>query len=154
MLREAFGISNLTLAILSLYMEKWTGPFRVVGTVNTAVHVCENLVMGKQSSINTSRLRKYADALLNVTAELKEQAAHDSLEFYSDKLVGWREADEGLLEYKIRWLGFDATGDSWEPLKQFFEGAPTMVRRRYAQCMLRTAPALLQAINNLSGLAV
>jgi hypothetical protein len=98
--------------------------------------------------VHTSRLRKYADSLLNVTADLKEQVAHDALEFYPDKIVGWREADEGRLELKVRWLGFDASDDSWEPVAQFYEDAPTKVRR-YAQRMRRTAPGLLELINNL-----
>ena len=127
---------------------KWTGPFRVVDTINPAVYICENLVTGSRSPVHTSRLRKYADSLLNVTADLKEQVAHDALEFYPDKIVGWREADEGRLELKVRWLGFDASDDSWEPVAQFYEDAPTMVRR-YAQRMRRTAPGLLELINNL-----
>ena len=80
--------------------------------------------------------------------DLKEQAAHDSLDFFPDKFVGWCEADEGLLELKIRWLGFDATDESWELLVQLYEDAPTMVHC-YAQRMRRTVPALLAAINNL-----
>lgn len=87
---------------------KWAGPFKVVDTINPVAYVCENLVTGERYSVHTSRLRKYADSLSHVTADLKKQAAHDFLEFYPDRIVGWRETDEGLLELKIRWLGFDA----------------------------------------------
>ena len=59
-----------------------------------------------------------------------------------------RRTSQKSLELKILWFGFYATDDSWEPLYQFYEDDPTMIRR-YAQRMRRTAPALLETINNL-----
>ena len=126
----------------------WTGPFRVVDTINAAVYVCEHLVTGARSSVHAQRIRMYADSTLEVTTDLRDQAAHDMLEYFPDSIVGWREGDEGTLELKIHWLGLESSEDSWEPLNTFYEDAPTMVKR-YAQQQRKRAPQLLQAVKEL-----
>ena len=79
-----FEIRDFNLAYVARQRNKlrlkWTGPFCVVDTINTAVYVCENIVTGKRTAVHKSRLCKYADSLLNVTANLKDQVVHDCLE--------------------------------------------------------------------------
>jgi Chromo (CHRromatin Organisation MOdifier) domain len=40
---------------------------------------------------------------------------NDSLEFVIDKIVGLRKADDGTWSYKVRWYGYTAADDTWEP---------------------------------------
>ena len=42
--------------------------------------------------------------MLQITEELKDQAAYDD-QFFVEKMVDWRETDEGVLQLKVRWLG-------------------------------------------------
>ena len=53
-------------------MNTWTGRWRVVS--KTGGHVCgvEDTVTGRSREVHIARMRRYADASLNVTAELKE----------------------------------------------------------------------------------
>jgi Chromo (CHRromatin Organisation MOdifier) domain len=40
---------------------------------------------------------------------------NDSPEFFIDKIVGLRKADDGTWSYKVRWYGYTAADDTWEP---------------------------------------
>ena len=110
--------------------------------------MCENIVTGERNPVHAQRLRRYADAQLQVTEDLKDQAAHDKLAFFPDKIVSWREADEGTMQLRVRWLGFEPNEDSWEDLQTFYADAPVMVRR-YVQGQRRRAPALVEAMKEL-----
>ena len=52
-------------------MSTWTGPWCVVGADHSHVYSVQNIVSGKVHTAHVARLRFYADADLNITAEVK-----------------------------------------------------------------------------------
>jgi hypothetical protein len=120
------------------------GPYRVVDTINPWVYVVEDIVTAKRRSIHVQRMRLYADAAFKITADTRAQAAYDDQNFVED-LVDWREDDNGDLQIRVRWLGFSADEDTWEPVGALHEDQPELVeaflRRVQDECVL-AAPLL------------
>ena len=44
-----------------------------------------------------------------------EESNEDS-EYEIEKIIGKRKSKKGIIEYKIKWLGYDDSQSSWEPL--------------------------------------
>jgi Chromo (CHRromatin Organisation MOdifier) domain len=55
-------------------------------------------------------------------------------EFVVEKLVDFGEAADGTRLYRVRWLGYEASADTWEPE----EGLPATFIRRYWKTKWRT----------------
>ena len=53
-------------------MSTWTGPWRVVGADHYHLYSVQKIVSGKVHTAHVARLRFYADADLNITAEIKD----------------------------------------------------------------------------------
>ena len=49
--------------------------------------------------------------------------------FKVEELLDYREMDDDTLEIRVRWFGFTAQDDSWEPVGRLFEDMPTLVQR-------------------------
>jgi hypothetical protein len=107
---------------------QWLGPYRVADTVNKWVYVLQDVVTGKRKTVHVDRMRWYADSDLAVTEDLKNQVAYDS-QFNVDSIVDWRDTDEGTIELRVRWLGFEANEDSWEPAQRLHQDVPEIVQQ-------------------------
>ena len=107
---------------------KWLGPLRVVSTVNEWVYVLEDVVSGKHRTVHVQRMKLYADADFLVTEDVRNQAAYDDVTHIED-IIDWRENDDGDLELRVRWLGFTAAEDSWEPVARLHEDQELLVER-------------------------
>ncbi len=107
---------------------RWLGPMRVVSTVNEWVYVLEDVVSGKHRTVHVQRMKLYADADFLVTEDVRNQAAYDDVT-HIDDIIDWRENDEGDLELRVRWLGFTASEDSWEPVARLHEDQELLVER-------------------------
>ena len=57
-------------------MSTWSGPWRVVGNYNHHVYSAQNIVSGKVHTAHVARPRFYADANLNITAEIIDVLQH------------------------------------------------------------------------------
>jgi hypothetical protein len=101
---------------------------RVVSTVNEWVYVLEDVVSGKHRTVHVQRMKLYADADFLVTEDVRNQAAYDDVT-HIDDIIDWRENDEGDLELRVRWLGFTASEDSWEPVARLHEDQELLVER-------------------------
>jgi Chromo (CHRromatin Organisation MOdifier) domain len=55
---------------------------------------------------------------------------NDSPEFVIDKVVGLHKADDGTWRYKVRWYGYTAADDTWEPADHL---PGNMVRRYHSR---------------------
>ena len=53
-------------------MSTWIGPWRVVGANNSHVYSVRKIVSAKVHTAHVARLRFYAVADLNITAEIKD----------------------------------------------------------------------------------
>ena len=54
----------------------WTGPWRVLVAQRSHVYGVQNIVFGEIRDDHVARMRFYADAALEITAELKELLQH------------------------------------------------------------------------------
>ena len=122
---------------------KWFGPYRVIGTVTPHVYQVQ-LVGGTADTrrrVHVRRMKRYADRLLNVTERLVDQVHFDMEQFDVDRIVEWRRLPNDKYELRIRWLGYEASWDTWEPLSQVKADVPEMVNRFIRQ-HTATEPAL------------
>jgi len=126
---------------------KWLGPYKVVDTVSEWIYILEDIVTLKRSTVHVQRIRFYHDASFEVTEDVRNQAQYDGiLEFTLEELVDWRESDAGTLEIRVRWLGFEANEDTWEPVERLQEDVPVVLHRylRTVEDVCPLALALLQ----------
>ena len=77
-------------------MSTWTGPWRVLGADPSQVYSVQNIVYGKMNTAHVARLRFYADADLNITAEIKDvlQHSHTQGECRTNALMHVAEDDQ------------------------------------------------------------
>ena len=94
------------------------GPFLVVSSKDHE-YVLEDLVDHKiLPGVHVTRLRRFVFDTTRKTAE--EIASHDNMEFYVESVLDHEpkvrpERHRKDLRFKIRWLGYDPSYDSWEP---------------------------------------
>ena len=48
--------------------------------------------------------------------------------FEPERIVDERQRDDGSVQYRIRWRGYDPSGDTWEPLKHLQAGRRQLLR--------------------------
>ena len=105
---------------------RWLGPYRVVDTINERVFVIEDIIRHKRTSVHGQRLQYYADNNLNLTQDLRNQAAYDD-KYWVSKFVDWRIDDDDQLQLRIRWQGFMANEDTWEDPDRMHADVPVML---------------------------
>ena len=44
-----------------------------------------------------------------------------------DEFVGWRIQDDGTVQFKVRWHGFQTQDDTWEDLAGLHNDVPALV---------------------------
>jgi hypothetical protein len=96
---------------------RWRGPRRILSTLSDHVFEVEDLNTGTVTAEHDSRLRFYADASLDVTADLLSHIAHNNQGYDVRALMDLRydlEAKRFLV--LVSWLGFEAQDNTWEPL--------------------------------------
>jgi len=108
---------------------KWRGPYQVVKAEKGFVFEVKNLIDGSLKVVHGDRIRLYADNKLNVTEELKTQFAFDNATFEVENVLDVRDNKETEnLEAHVKWLGFSELENTWEPLAQLIEDAPTVIQ--------------------------
>ncbi|ETP52145.1 hypothetical protein F442_02795 [Phytophthora nicotianae P10297] len=108
---------------------KWCGPAQVVATVSNWIFEIQNLITGQRNEAHASRLKFYADSLLDVTEDLMLHAAHNSEGHVVDSLLKARyNQQEKHHEIKVRWRGLDVIEDSWEPADILLQDVPVAVK--------------------------
>ena len=89
----------------------------------------ENIVYGKVRTAHVSRLRFYADADLNITAEIKDVFQHSYAqgECRMNASTHVAEDDQGDVIVLVDWEVFDAEERTWESLRKIYSSAPNFV---------------------------
>jgi hypothetical protein len=106
---------------------KWLGPRRVVDTVNDLVYVIEDLLTSERSVAHATRLKFYADAAFELTADARDQIAYDERGLCVERIAGWRNTEAGL-QLRVHWLGFEPGDATWEPLLTLWEDVPDLIQ--------------------------
>ncbi|CAM9762043.1 unnamed protein product, partial [Hapterophycus canaliculatus] len=110
-------------------MSTWTGPWRVVAAYHDDVYSVQNIFFGKVHQAHVARLRFYADATLNVTADLKHVFQHSFSqgECRMNALVHVAEDDANSVIVLVDWDCFEAEERTWESLRSIHSAAPEFV---------------------------
>ena len=114
---------------------RWTGPHEVVAAVNKFCYRVRPVVPPPQKrktiTVHIVRIRRFSNAALSTDADrrrIEESAVKDFPDNFVSKFVGHRRnPNTNRIELKVRWLGFDAAGDTWEAIAELVESVPEMV---------------------------
>ena len=89
----------------------------------------QNIVSGKAHTAHVARLRFFADAGLNITAEIKDVFRHSYAqgECRMIALMHVAEDDQCDVIILVDWEGFDAGERTWESLGKVHSSAPDFV---------------------------
>ena len=90
----------------------------------------EDIVTDRSRGVNIARMRPYADASLNVAAELKEVLNNlkSQGEFDMEKIEAVNlAADSEEYVVKVKWVGLDEEKTTWEPGSTIYAYAPKYV---------------------------
>jgi transposase InsO family protein len=93
----------------------YRGPYLVDAYDGQNTYTIRNLITDKAQKVNVSRLRPfYFD---NQSEDPKDVARRDYQEFVIDRILDHTgdSSRPSALQFKVRWLGFDAEDDTWEP---------------------------------------
>ncbi|OWZ10597.1 hypothetical protein PHMEG_00016534 [Phytophthora megakarya] len=106
---------------------QWISPFKVIEAKphTFAIH---HLISGRQYEVHASRLKYYADADLNQTAELMESVASQGMLLGGDAICDHR-FNQALQRWEllVSWMGLQAIENSWEPLTILSQDVPNKV---------------------------
>ena len=108
-------------------MAKWYGPMQIVGANTPWVYEVKNLLTNGVQKAHITHLKFYHDQSLGITEELKMQLAHDGVGYEVEHIVDHRKSN-GRWELRVKWLAFDETESTWEPLIQLYQDVAARVR--------------------------
>jgi transposase InsO family protein len=118
----------------------WTGPHTVTGAVNAFSWITEPLGAPPGTNQHTAhvvRIRRFSNAELNSEVDVEallRAARHDYPHNFVKGIRDHRvEPQHGVFQLKVRWVGWGAEGDTWEPIHAIAEDAPHFVEDYLAQ---------------------
>ena len=109
----------------------WQGPCEVVNPLSTTAY--EVRLLGrpnnkKVKALHWSRMKRFVDKTFPVTErEADTNGTNDCQNFDVDSFQGWRVDDDGDVQLKVRWHGFQPQDDTWEDLEQLHGDVPVIV---------------------------
>ena len=114
----------------------WEGPARVIAVEPSGlVFLVQSLITSETKRYHARFLKRYSDASLTITPQLKEYIAFNSVGSVIHAIVGHRRLPGGPWELQVQWAPDEdveepaAVETTWEPLIQIFKDAPIAVRR-------------------------
>ena len=91
------------------------------------------------------RIRRFSNSALDTDADrwrIEESAVRDFPDNFVQKFITHRcNPTSNRVELKVRWMGFDAAGDTWESIAELTESVSDMVEdylREHNESMLNT----------------
>jgi transposase InsO family protein len=131
---ENFSVGDFVLVSLvegrrSKVSPTWVGPRRVISLRPHKVCLVESLLTKARTEVHVSHMRLYRDSLNGTASDMTALAEYGDRRFYAvERVVDLREGPSKAFEAQVRWKGFTAKSDTWEPLLQLYEDIPEMVR--------------------------
>ena len=91
----------------------WRGPYKIKKVLSKVTLEVEHIVSEKTMKVHVERVKLYDDSLLN-SDELLQEASKEDREYTIEEVL-----EHAWLEnhwcFKVSWLGYEASEDSWEP---------------------------------------
>ena len=108
---------------------RWKGPCTVLQQVGASSYVVE-LRPGNRQNAHRTQLKAYVQGSTSGPAvpmyffsEKGQELDAGVDEWDVEEILGHRPGPDGQPEFLIRWQGFGAKGDTWEPWRNFFPGS-------------------------------
>ena len=113
----------------SKIMVKFQGPYECMGLVNDDPDKVLVRLVGQDEATKVSWRRVYriAGPDMTITQAVQDSALHDLQTFKVESFEDWGFGDDGKVVLKVRWRGFDADEDTWEPMEQLDEDVEVLV---------------------------
>ena len=94
----------------------WRGPLRVLSNIGSQYSLLD-LITGKEKLYHVTQLKVFHFNPLNT--DPVDVARKDYLEFFIESIINFEGSFEKLnsLRFRIKWLGYDETHNTWEPWK-------------------------------------
>lgn len=132
-------------------LTNWKGPYRVTKRYDDLCNVfaVQDLITGQTVDVHATRLKRYHDASLKVTEELKE-AILQNQQGFEIECIKVHRYNETMAEWEmlVAWFGFAAEEDTWEPIMALAQDAPNIVRKYIEK--QKCKPEYTQLRNSLS----
>ena len=115
---------------------KWQGPRRIVSSQNGFVYKVRHLTRDIEEDVHFTRLKLYSEHDLNQTQRLEDFVERTDETWFVIQDILDHKFEGKACYLKIRWDGFSAHFDSWEPMEAIGQDAPVTVEE-----YVRDAPA-------------
>ena len=104
-------------------------PYEIVKPVSTTTYEVRLIERTDKNpkKVHGSRMKMFGNITFDVTEKLVRTAVNDCQKFDVSNFQGWRLNDEGEVQLKVRWEGFQPQDDTWEDLQQLYGDVPVLV---------------------------
>ena len=114
---------------------RWTGPHEVTGAINQYVFEVRPIVppphRRKTIKAHIVRIRRFSNAALGTAADrerIEQSAINDYPANFVHRIIAHRaNPTNGRLQLRVRWLGFDSAGDTWQQAARLASEVPDRV---------------------------
>jgi hypothetical protein len=106
----------------------WEGPAVVVAAENERSFQIKDLISGSVRTVHADFIKRYADAKLHVTEQLKSFIAAAAV-YCRVRAVTAHRKNGAEWELCVVWEGFDDEDFTWQKAKQLHEDVPVIVER-------------------------
>ena len=113
-------------------------PSQVLHKLNHQVFIVESVAVEHVRSFAVQCLHRFASSDLGNTEQIWMDIARDHRDNVIQKLTGHRFDDD--LWFKVRWIGFTATRDTWQRVIVLAASCPDRVLQYYRQPCARRTP--------------
>ena len=113
---NSYVLYTLPMRRSNKLLPKHRGPYQVRGQ-NQSIYIIEDLVLGKQIKSHVHNLRPFIFSPNRV--DPIEVAQQNEQEFMVRDIIAHRgdHHRRSSMEFLVRWTGYDASSNSWEPYK-------------------------------------
>ena len=106
---------------------RWQGPRRIISSKNGFVYKVRHMTTGVEEDVHFTRLKLYSERDLGHTQRLEDFVQRTDETWFVIQDILDHRYQAGVYSLKIRWEGFSAQFDSWEPMETIGKDAPIMV---------------------------
>eukprot|EP00924_Labyrinthula_sp_SR-Ha-C_P013283 snap_masked-scaffold_45-processed-gene-1.3-mRNA-1 protein AED:0.73 eAED:0.74 QI:0/0/0/1/1/1/2/0/758 len=125
----------------------WIGPYKVIKAVHRNAYLISDL-LGKDSIVHASRLWPYAPSQFRPSEELINLFKVDKADLKVEKLLDV-QFEQRRWWILVKWLGFEESDNSWEPMHTLAEDIPEVVADFLLEMDTSTSKRALKKFRNI-----